>query len=350
MKVKILNVAYPFAPAGPHAVGGAEQVLSQLDGAVTEAGLHSYVVGCHGSLSAGHLIEAFPIPKAIEEGWKEYAHEQYRACIERTIDDHRIDLVHLHGVDFYKYMPRRDLPILATLHLPVSWYPQEAFESGAWLNCVSPSQHNGCRPSARLLPPIENGVAVPPLRPRRPSGFVLSLGRICPEKGFHLAMDAARSAGVAFALAGEVFRHETHLSYYESEIRVRESPQCRYIGPISGMRKWRYLQKARCLLVPSLAPETSSLVTMEALACGTPVIAFARGALPDLIEDGRTGFLVQSVDEMAEAIQRVDTLDRERCRAAARIRFTAAAMTSRYLERYLQLIGQFTLERNLACA
>ena len=111
----------------------------------------------------------------------------------------------------------------------------------------------------------------------------------------------------------------------------------RYLGPVGFIRKRRLLAAARCLLVPSLVAETSSLVAMEAAACGTPVIAFRSGALPEVVEDGRTGFLVDDVDGMAEAIRRVDRIDPAACREAARRRFSNRRMAAAYLDRYQML-------------
>jgi glycosyltransferase involved in cell wall biosynthesis len=102
-------------------------------------------------------------------------------------------------------------------------------------------------------------------------------------------------------------------------------------------RKRRLLSAARCLLVPSLAPETSSLVAMEALACGTPVVAFASGALAEIVEPGVTGFLAGSVDEMAEAIRRCGQIDPSACRRVARERFSLREMTDAYLSLYSRL-------------
>jgi glycosyltransferase involved in cell wall biosynthesis len=343
--MRILNVAYPFAPTGPDAVGGAEQVLTRLDEALVAARHDSYVVGCEGSRGFGRVTTAFALPDSIDDAWKEHAYAVYRQTVEGLIDRHQIDLVHLHGVDFYRYLPARAVPILATLHLPPSWYPADIFSNqSVWLHCVSEAQHAACPQGARVLPPIANGVQVPVGGTRRKKNFALSMGRICPEKGFHLGMDAAKRAGVSFALAGDVFPYESHLAYFEKEIRPRECRTCRYVGPIGGARKWRYLQTAKCLLIPSLVEETSSLVAMEALASGTPVIAFARGALPSIVEHGRSGFLVNDVDEMAEAIRHVDEISSEYCRSIACERFSAEAMTTQYLNRYHELIAGFSHE------
>ncbi len=108
----------------------------------------------------------------------------------------------------------------------------------------------------------------------------------------------------------------------------------RFLGPLPFARKRRLLSAARCLLVPSLAAETSSLVAMEAAACGTPVIAFRAGALADIVVDGETGFLVDDAHEMAARIDDVACIDPERCRALARAHFPIERMTDDYLERY----------------
>jgi glycosyltransferase involved in cell wall biosynthesis len=340
MMLTVLNVAYPLAPVGPDAVGGAEQVRTRLDEALTQAGHRSLVVACAGSVTAGTLLPT-PRPEGpLTADVKRAAQEQHRAAVAEALRRWPVDVVHLHGVDFPAYLPPPGVPALVTLHLPPAWYPSAAFRLSrpqTFLHCVSAAQRRACPPEARLLPVIENGVPDPGPSPHARRRFVLALGRVCPEKGFHLALEAARRADVPMLLAGEVFRYDAHVVYFEREIRPRLDRRRRFLGPMGGRRKRRLLASARCLLVPSLVPETSSLVAMEALAAGTPVVAFAAGALADIVEHGRTGFLVRDEREMAGAIAAAGTLDSEACRRAAHTRFSLPRMTRRYLDLYLEL-------------
>ena len=206
---------------------------------------------------------------------------------------------------------------------------------------MSAAQHAACPPSPALVAPIENGVPVERLAAARHArrGFALVLGRICPEKGTHLALAAAHRAGVPLVVAGEVYGYAAHRDYFEREVRPRLDPRRRFVGPVGFARKRRLLAAARCLLVPSLAAETSSLVVREAAACGTPVVAFPNGAIADAVVEGVTGFLVGGMEGMAEAIGRTGAIDPAACRAVARDRFDERAMAARYLDLYGRLAG-----------
>jgi len=344
----VLSVAFPFAPASVDAVGGAEQVLAALDLALVRAGHRSTVIACAGSRVAGALVEVPLWPEPIDDAVRAATHAAVRQAIAQTARDHRVDLIHLHGIDFAAYLPPPGLPVLATLHLPPSWYAAAALSparANTWLHGVSTSQHRTLRtlaPYARtLLPPIGNAVPVAALgasRHRR-HGFALMLGRVCPEKGQHLALRAAHAAGIGLLIGGQVFPYEAHRRYFDEQVTPLLDRHRRFLGPLGFDRKRRLLTAAKCLLVPSLAAETSSLVAMEALACGTPVVAFAAGALPEVVADGRTGFVVHDVAEMVAAIGRVGEIRPQACRAAAQARFDLPRMTEAYLSRYRSLIG-----------
>lgn len=354
MRLTILSVAYPFALVGPDSPGGAEQVLHGIDQGLARAGHHSIVVASEGSTSAGTLVPVPWVSGAEQRTTTEAAWERHRAAILAALQRWPIDLIHMHGVDFHGYLPPPGLPVLVTLHLPSAWYPADALRSerpDTWLHCVSQSQHRDCPEGLRLLAPIPNGVPVDALAARHAKRhFALSLGRICPEKGVHIGIDAARRADVPLLVAGNVSGHEAHIRYFEEEVRPRFDQSRRYLGPAGFRRKRRLLTAARCLVLPALASETSSLVTMEALACGTPVVAFRSGAIPEIIEHGRTGFLVDDECEMAEAIRAAADLDPDVCREAARERFLLDHMVGRYLAVYAQLVRRIGESTNLVRA
>ena len=339
MRLTILSVAYPLAPVGPDVTGGAEQVLTQLDQALVAAGHRSIVIAQKGSRTAGTLV---PVPaERVLDGVKERVWEVHRRAIAAALQRWPVDLVHLHGQDFFAYLPSPDVPALVTLHVPLSWYPPEALslrQPDTWLHCVSRAQHETWPKSANLLPPIDNGVPIDRLashHAKRP--FAMFLGRICPEKGVHLAIDAAKRADIPLLIAGQVFGYEAHRSYFKDKVLPRLDERRRFIGPVGLTRKRRLLAAAQCLLVSSVVPETSSLVAREALACGTPVVGFRTGALPETIEHGRTGFLVDTVEDMAEAIRLSRDVEPDVCRAVARQRFSLEVMIRRYFDLYERL-------------
>jgi glycosyltransferase involved in cell wall biosynthesis len=353
MTLTVLNVAYPLAPVGPDAVGGAEQVLTALDRALTGAGHNSVVVACEGSRTFGTLVPVTRESGVLDEETRRRAHLRHREAIDWARRRWNVDVVHLHGVDFDAYLPG-DGPTLVTLHLPLDWYRPAALRpdrDDLWLHPVSTSQQAAAPGGARLRPAIPNGVDIDRLRSDQTKrGFALILSRVCPEKGIHLALDAARAAEMPLLVGGQVYRYEAHERYFEEEVRPRLDTRRRFLGPLGFERKRRFLNAARCLLVPSLAQETSSLVAMEALACGTPVVAFPNGALPEIIDHGRTGFLVDDVAKMADAMKMAAALDPAECRATAQRRFALAGMIAAYMDAYHELAAMKAGRPRLAAA
>jgi glycosyltransferase involved in cell wall biosynthesis len=342
MRRTVLSIAYPLTPVGPDAAGGSEQILTLLDRGLVEAGHCSIVIAAAGSQVRGRLI---PAPKAngrLDETARLWGQQVHRRLIQDALARFSIDLVHMHSLDFHRYLPDWPVPVLATLHLPPDWYPPAIFalrRPDFHLNCVSASQLRDCPDTPLLLPTIPNGIDLRRFGSSgRPRDFVLGLGRICPEKGFHNALEAARLARTEMVLAGEVFPYESHQEYFRTDILPRLDRRRRFIGPVGFQQKRRLLAQARCLLVPSTVAETSSLVAMEALASGTPVIAFPSGALPEIVEHGRTGFIVYDVEGMAAALPLVERLDRQTCRRVAQSRFASEEMIRRYLEAYEHIL------------
>lgn len=340
----VVQVAYPCAPVGPDAVGGAEQILAQLDAAVTAAGDRSIVIACHGSQTSGELLATPPVPDRLDEDAVAAAQAATAVALETLLSRQKVDVVHLHGVDFDRYAPPPGgPPLIVTLHLPLDWYSDAALRRDDLQQiCVSETQRRGHKGASV----IENGIELHRFwARRRKRPFALLLSRICPEKGIHLAIDAALAAGMPLLIGGRLFPYPAHVDYFEREVRPRLGPKVRFLGPLKVARKRRLLAAARCLVVASRCAETSSLCAMEALASGTPVVAWRSGALPEIIEAGHTGYLVDDVHALSRALGAAATLDPAACRRAAERRFSATRMITRYLALYRRL----TARRSPAC-
>ncbi|MBW7956993.1 MAG: glycosyltransferase [Deltaproteobacteria bacterium] len=343
MNPVVLGVSFPFAQVRPDTPGGAEQVLLSLDSALVSEGWGSVVIAPEGSRVEGTLIPTPFVKGRIDGQVRSYIHGLYRKAIGFALRHWKIDIVHMHGLDSHEYMPDEGVPLLVTLHLPLKWYPEQALRTGralTFFNCVSATQMDGAPEWLDIIGTVRNGVPVERLRPSvRRREYALSLGRICPEKGFHIAMKAAKRAGVPFVLAGSVFPYSEHEDYFKEAIAPNiGDKRIWFAGPAGFDRKRRLLAGARCVLIPSLVPETSSLVAMEALAAGAPVIAFPAGALAEVVEHGRTGFLVEGVEGMARAIRRAGSISSDECMRAAR-RFSSSLMASGYIDLYRKIIS-----------
>lgn len=359
MQLTVLSVAFAFAAVGPHAVGGAERILTDLDEALTAAGHRSLVVACEGSRTSGQLF-GFPLPKdgTVDEAMRREVPRRAREAVHRALASAPVDVVHLHGMDFDAYNLPEGVPAVVTLHLPLGWYAPGALERWrrrALFVCVSESQRRTWPPRREgrdEVVVVENGVSIPERWNDGPrEDFALVLGRICPEKNQHEALEAGTMAGIAVLIGGHTFPYREHQDYFAQKIAPllasnggSRRPQHRFLESLRPDEKRELLTRARCVLHPTRAPETSSLVAMEALAAGTPVIAYRSGALPEIVEDGVTGFLVDDAREMAEAIGKVGTLSRTRCRAAAERRFSKLRMVREYLGLY-ELLAANRLKR-----
>ena len=340
-KLTILSVAYPFCDVSADSVGGAEQMAAAIDRAIVREGHRSIVVARSGSRVAGRLVPIDASERLVDGRAVGRVHAAVARAIDRVLDEERVDVVHMHGVDFDRYLPRPGVPVLVTLHLPPSWYSRPALgpaRDDVHFVCVSRSQREALAPWIANADVIENGVALDAFAPRSKKGaYCLVLARICPEKGIHEALDAAMRANVPLVIAGDISPWEPHRRYFETKIAPKIKPPQRWVGPVGFTRKRHLLAGARALLVASRAPETSSLVAMEALASGTPVIAFPSGALPSIVEHGRTGFIVEDAVAMADAIENAGEIDAGACRAEAEARFAIESTTSRYLAAYERL-------------
>src|SRR5215469_11683197 len=220
---------------------------------------------------------------------------------------------------------RLDLPDLAPFYAAFPELP---------LASVSKVQHRYL-PHANWQGTVYHGLPdkLLPFR-SKPDGYLAFLGRIAPEKGPDRAIEIAARSGMPLKIAAKVDRVDQ--PYWESEIRpmIEAHPNVEFIGEIGEDDKADFLSGAEALLFPVDWPEPFGLVMIEAMACGTPVIAFRRGSVPEVLEDGTSGFIVDTIEQAVAAVPRVTHLDRAKVRASFERRFTAERMAGDYLKIY----------------
>jgi glycosyltransferase involved in cell wall biosynthesis len=171
----------------------------------------------------------------------------------------------------------------------------------------------------------------------RPDAPLVFLGRIEEIKGPHVAIEVAKRAGVRLVLAGNV--PEAHRAWFDRNVAPHiDGNNVRYVGPVDDLQKNALLGSARALLMPILWEEPFGIVMAEAMACGAPVIGFRRGAVPEVVEDGAAGFVVNTITEMVAAVERIDTIDRRAVRARVERLFSDDAVVEGYLEVYGRMV------------
>ena len=335
----ILYIAYPLLPVSEESCGGAEQVLHTLEAEMAARGHRTTVAACNGSRVAGELLATGAAPAADDHLAERQ--EALRQAVMATLRRRSFDLIHDHSGAFWRHAHECTAPVLGTLHLPRRMYARELFADIApnvTFNCVSASQARDFLSNVAGV--IENGIALDhfPLTPEK-GDYLLWLGRICVEKGTHLAIETAQRCRLPLVIAGQVYPFAYHRRYFRECVEPHITHHdVRWIERPPLAEKVELLRRARAVLIPSLVDETSSLVALEAWACGTPVIAFRRGALAQLVRPGENGFLVETPEEMASAVARVAEIDPLACRRSVEEKYSAERMADDYARLYRRLL------------
>ncbi|HKD79839.1 MAG TPA: glycosyltransferase [Candidatus Angelobacter sp.] len=352
----ILYIAYPLLTVSAESAGGAEQVLWTLEREVAGRGIHTTVAASTGSRVAGELFstgDPCTQPDDYERRNREHQENIIAFLRRQALTGQPFDLIHDMSGSFWSRAREVDVPVLATLHLPRSFYSPQSFQDvppNVSFNCVSHSQACSFRDLKNMLGVVSNGIALECFAPkqaanedgnRRQRRSLLWLGRICEEKAPHLALDIANRAGLPLTLAAQIYPFSYHQQYFEREVapRLQQMPMATFISSPSFEQKRALLQEAQALLITSQADETSSLVAMEAAASGTPVITFRSGALPEVVRDGVTGFVVNDADAAVAACGSVANINPAKCMEHARANFSSAAMADGYAAIYDQVAG-----------
>jgi glycosyltransferase involved in cell wall biosynthesis len=340
--MRIAMVSTPFLAVPPAKYGGTELVIHELVEGLVAKGHHVVLFATGDSKTSAELRFAFP-----EAQWPPgSAAEMYHVSSAMDQIAHGdFDLVHTHSaltLGFGRLLP--DLPIVYTLHHHRVEELSQFYRHFPKTNFVAISKRQ--RELEIPLPNCE--VIYHGLDPDRfecsstASDYVSFVGRFSEEKGPHFAIDVARKAGLPIYMAGEVHPPDKEFAKQEMESRLRE-PHVHPLGPIGVTEKVPLLKNSRALLAPITWEEPFGLILAEAMLCGCPVIAFPRGSTPELIENGITGYLVNTPDEMADVIRPggvLDSFDRHRCRTHAANRFSRERMVADHIRLYNQIVDE----------
>jgi glycosyltransferase involved in cell wall biosynthesis len=352
LPLRILYVSYPLLTVSEASAGGAEQMLWVLEREMSSRGLETTVAASAGSHVSGELfITGDPCTQSddFERRNREHQDRVVAYINQRDRDGDPFDLIHDESGSFWTRAHEIDVPVLATLHLPRHFYTEDLFQHipiNVGFNCVSHSQSKEFEDVPHLLGVAPNGIALDKfignddVDLKIPGSGLLWLGRICEEKAPHLALEIAHRAGRQITLAGQIYPFSYHQQYFEREVlpHLQKMANARWLESPSFEEKLRLFQTAEALLITSQVDETSSLVAMEAAACGTPVIAFDRGALPEVVEHGKTGFLVHDISETEKVIKEINSIRPHDCRNHARQNFSSRRMADCYAELYNALV------------
>lgn len=341
--MRIAQVSPLWESVPPKLYGGTERIVSYVTEELVRLG-HDVTLFASGDSRTAATLEAV-CPQALRLNTGIFNRDAPLIMLQEqslgAIGD--FDVIHSH-LDFlgFPLARRNPQPVVTTLHGRLD-LPElnPVFREYAEMPLVSISDaQRRPMPWANWLATVHHGL------PRdlytfheQHEGYLAFLGRISPEKRPDHAIELAKRTGLPLRIAAKVDPADTQ--YYRSEIEpLLDHPLIEFVGEISDSEKNDFVGNALALVCPYDWPEPFGLVLIEALACGTPVLAYRRGSIPEIIDDGMTGFVCETLAEMTEAVNRIPLIDRRRCRTAFDERFTADRMARDYVALYQRLIDE----------
>jgi glycosyltransferase involved in cell wall biosynthesis len=342
--MRIAQVAPLYESVPPKLYGGTERIVSYLTEELVRQKQDVTLFASGDSVTKARLVPVIEQALRLQGPRVRDPIAHHVRLIEVALREaDQFDIFHFHldhlhfplvrrtpGVCVTTLHGRLDIPDLAPLfqefsEMPVVSISDSQREPLSWLNWCGTVYHG-------LPEDLYDFVETP-------DDYLAVLGRICPEKGIDRAIEIAEKAGRKLKIAAKV--DPADQEYFSNEIEpLLDRPFIEFVGEIGEEEKGKFLGNAAALLFPIDWPEPFGLVMIEALACGTPVIAFDSGSVPEIIENGLTGFLVSDVNEAASAVERISTLSRRKCRESFERRFTARRMAIDYLDIFRRLLSR----------
>ena len=340
--MRIAIVAPPWIPTPPPAYGGTEAVLDVLATGLVQAG-HEVMLFATGNSTCKVPI-AYRFDTSLGVGRDDATLTELLHVVSAYEQVKGYDIVHDHtllGPAYSGGYPH--LPVVTTNHIPFSGGIEEYYRSLSGripIIAISNAQAQAAR-DIPIAAVIHHGIDVDefPIG-EGDGGYALFLGRMNPDKGVHTAIEVARAAGVELKIAAKC-RERAEKAYFSEVIEPMLGHGVEYLGEVGNDEKLGLLARAACLLNPIAWPEPFGMVMLEALACGTPVVATHAGAAPEIVDDGVTGYLADSPLDLAKAVELASRLDRSKCRVSVKERFSKEIMVQKHLDVYRQVLARF---------
>ncbi len=341
--MKIAQVSPLFESVPPKYYGGTERVISYLTEELVKMGHDVTLYASGDSVTQARLRSMCHRALRLDKHSVDPTADHVFLAEQVFNDSGSFDVIHSH-IDYIPYPLYRRMrtPHVTTLHGRLD-IPNlvNLYREFSDIPVVSISNYQRLPLSwANWVDTVYHGLPENLYQYHEKSGEYLAfLGRISPEKRADYAIEIARRAGLTLKIAAKVDKVDRE--YFEMVIKpMLNHPDIEYIGEIGEAEKKEFLGNAMALLFPIDWPEPFGLVMIEAMACGTPIIARLQGAVPEVMEQGVTGFIVRDIDEAVQAVNAISTLNRKRCREVFEERFTARKMAERYISVYERLIEQ----------
>src|SRR5262249_8452833 len=343
--MKIAQIAPLWEEVPPKQYGGTERIVSYLTEQLVLMGHEVVLFATGDSRTSAQLESVWPAsfrktPPPFDPAILTLAHAG------RAIEPGRgFDIIHNHiGIQMFPLLSASNTPCVTTIHDGFNNENLAYFGRYSELPFVSISNaQRSASAKINYQATVHHGVPLADYPfsavPDTANPYLTFLGRMSPEKAPHLAIEAARKTGWRLKMAAKIASHE--VDYWKTCIEpLIDGDQVQYLGELGHSGKTELLCGAAALLFPIQWREPFGLVMIESLACGTPVLAFRNGSVPEIVRHGRTGFVVTSVEQLVRAIGRISEIDREECRADVRLRFSDDVMARSYLSVYANVIGQ----------
>jgi glycosyltransferase involved in cell wall biosynthesis len=330
-RLRIAFVAPPWFDVPPQAYGGIEMMAGNLIDALVDRDHEVILVGAGYNGTRAHFLRTFEHApsRRLGEQMPEIVHAAWAG---RYLDELDVDVIHDHTLTGPLAARGRKAPTVVTAHGPVTGELGTFYEKispDVCLVAISDAQRRlGSR--VRWGGTVHNGINVAEFtfQPDK-DDYVLFLGRFSPDKGAHLAIDAAREAGRPILLAGKL-QEPVELAYFRAEIAPRLGADARFVGEADMWTKQKLAGRAHCLMFPICWDEPFGMVMIEAMACGTPVVALNRGSVPEVVADSVTGFILDDPADLPAAIRKAADLDPAACRSHVERNFDVTVMAEGY--------------------